>query len=47
MKSRFSVGAIHYITTKIITDIDGLMKDCSNSSASAMELLWSYTKPAI
>ena len=28
-------------------DIDGLMQDCSNSSALAMELLLSFIKPAI
>ena len=27
--------------------IDGLVQDCSNSIASALELLQSYTKPAI
>ena len=27
--------------------IDGLVQDCSNSSALAMELLQSYTKPSI
>ena len=27
--------------------IDGLVQDCSNSIASAMELLQSYTKPSI
>ena len=30
-----------------IDDIDGLVQDCSNSSALAMELLHSYTKPSI
>ena len=29
------------------TDFDGLVQDCSNSSASAMELLQSCTKPSI
>ena len=28
-------------------DIDGLVQDCSNSSALAMELLQSCTKPSI
>ena len=28
-------------------DIDGLVQDCSNSSALAMELLQSCTKPLI
>ena len=28
-------------------DIDGLVQDCSNSSALAMELLQSCTKPTI
>ena len=28
-------------------DINGLVQDCSNSSALAMELLQSYTKPSI
>ena len=27
--------------------IDGLMQDCINSSALAMELLQSYTKPSV
>ena len=27
--------------------VDGLVQACSNSSASAMELLLSYTKPSI
>ena len=29
------------------TDIDGLVQDCSNCNALAMELLQSYTKPSI
>ena len=28
-------------------NIDGLVQDCSNSSATALELLQSYTKPSI
>ena len=28
-----------------IDEIDGLVQDCSNSSALAMELLQSYAKP--
>ena len=28
-------------------DIDGLVQDCSNSIANALELLQSYTKPLI
>ena len=28
-------------------DFDGLVKDCSNSSANALELLQPYTKPSI
>ena len=28
-------------------DIDGLVKDCSNSIANALELLQSCTKPSI
>ena len=31
----------------IICDIDGLVLDCSNSSALAMEFLQSCTKPSI
>ena len=31
----------------ITHDIDGLVPDCSNSSANALELLQSYTKPVI
>ena len=27
--------------------IDGLVQDCSNSTANALELLQSYTKPSI
>ena len=30
----------------IVLKIDGLMEDCSNSSALAMELLQSYAKPS-
>ena len=30
-----------------MADIDGLAQDCSNSSANALELLQSYTKPLI
>ena len=32
---------------ELLTHIDGLAQDCSNSSAIAMELLQSCTKPAI
>ena len=28
-------------------NIDGLVQDCSNSSANALELLQSYTNPSI
>ena len=28
-------------------NIDGLVQDCSNSIANALELLQSYTKPSI
>ena len=28
-------------------DIDGLVQDCSNSIANALELLQSYTKPSV
>ena len=31
---------------RIVDDIDGLVQDCSNSSALAMELLQSCTKPS-
>ena len=31
----------------LVSYIDGLVQDCSNSSALAMELLQSYTKPSI
>ena len=31
----------------LVYDIDGLVQDCSNSSALAVELLQSYTKPSI
>ena len=31
----------------LIYNFDGLVQDCSNSSALAMELLQSYTKPLI
>ena len=30
-----------------VSEIDGLVQDCSNSIALAMELLQSYTKPSI
>ena len=30
----------------ILSSIDGLVQDCSNSTALAMELLQSYTKPS-
>ena len=32
---------------EILDHIDGLVQDCSNSSALAMELLQSSTKPSI
>ena len=32
---------------KIQHDIDGLVQDCSNSIANALELLQSCTKPSI
>ena len=31
----------------VLADIDGLVQDCSNSSALAMELLQSCTEPSI
>ena len=36
-----------YMHTSIYAYIDGLVQDCSNSSALAMELLQSCTKPSI
>ena len=30
-----------------IDHVDGLVQDCSNSSANALELLQSYTKPSM
>ena len=30
-----------------VRNIEGLLQDCSNSSALAMELLYSYTKTSI
>ena len=35
---KFAIGILH---------IDGLVQDCSNSIANALELLQSYTKPSI
>ena len=35
------------ITTFLLRDIDGLVQDCSNSIANAMELLQSCTNPSI
>ena len=32
---------------KEVVHIDGLVQDCSNSSALAMGLLQSYTKPTV
>ena len=32
---------------EINEDIDGLVQDCSNSIANALELLQSYTEPSI
>ena len=37
----------HFIPKDGQQHIDGLVQDCSNSSASAMELLQSCTKPSI
>ena len=34
-------------TSMLLDDIDGLVQDCSNSSALAMELLQSCTKTSI
>ena len=33
--------------TDPVPDIDGLVQDCSNSIANALELLQSFTKPYI
>ena len=38
------IGRIYH-TTEV--DIDGLMQDCSNSIANALELMQSCTKPLI
>ena len=35
------------INFKLIPHIDGLVQDCSNSIANALELLQSCTKPSI
>ena len=40
---RYNSGKLHYE----LNNIDGLVQDCSNSSALAMELLQSCTKPSI
>ena len=40
-------GSFVCILGKIMVDIDGLMQNCSNSSASALELLQSCTKPSL
>ena len=31
----------------VVDDIDGLVQDCSNSTANALELMQSCTKPSI
>ena len=36
-----------YLQLNVILYIDGLVQDCSNSSANALELLQSCTKPLI
>ena len=38
---------IDYMVLISCVYVDGLVQDCSNSSALAMELLQSYTKPSI
>ena len=35
------------ILEKTDNDIDGLVQDCSNSSANTLELLQSCTKPSV
>ena len=38
---------LHIVPILCKTDIAGLMKDCSNFIANALELLQSYIKPSI
>ena len=41
------ISIIKLTEVKHETSVDGLVQDCSNSSALAKELLQSYTKPSI
>ena len=43
----YGVVGFCFVILIVIHDIDGLMQDCGNSSAFAMELLQSCTKPSI
>ena len=47
-KDIFRTDRYHYNTAKtVVLLIDGLVQDCSNSIANALELLQSCTKPSI
>ena len=47
MKSRHLYSFADMLPAKFQSDMEGLIQDCSNSSALAMELLQSCSEPSI